>query len=366
MASRPLVIEIPRDELAATDDSNEAPRPKKAETTETRTSDSAFDDLRSQVSKLTQDRDASRRANEDETRRRLDAEARERRAREAEEAARKDAETARAEGREAQVTTLETAITAQKAALDAAENEFASAGEAGDFKRQAKAQRAMSEAAAELKLLESGKSALASSRGAEETHTGRVRARDDDNNRAPPRKDASEDPVEKYIGQFTPRSQDWLRKHVECVTDREKNAAVIRAHHVAIDNGLKQDSDEYFDFIDQKMGYAERRGSDDDEPVVVRDRSTTRRRSDDDIVDRDEDTRMNGNRMRSAPARGTGGGDVDFVRVTLTPEQVKQATDGTIVWNTGDKKGEPIGTTEYARRLAIMKKEGRLETPYAS
>lgn len=47
------------------------------------------------------------------------------------------------------------------------------------------------------------------------------------------------------------------------------------------------------------------------------------------------------------------------VSVNLSPNEVKSATDGTIVWNTGPNKGKPIGTQEMARRKALLQRDGK-------
>ena len=50
---------------------------------------------------------------------------------------------------------------------------------------------------------------------------------------------------------------------------------------------------------------------------------------------------------------------VGKVSVQLKPNEVKSATDGTIVWNSGPNKGKPIGTQEMARRKAILERDGK-------
>ncbi len=57
------------------------------------------------------------------------------------------------------------------------------------------------------------------------------------------------------------------------------------------------------------------------------------------------------------------GGQMTSTKVTLTPGEVANATDGTIVHNWNDpggkfKKGDPIGIQEMARRKAKMTADG--------
>ena len=70
---------------------------------------------------------------------------------------------------------------------------------------------------------------------------------------------------------------------------------------------------------------------------------------------------------RSAPVRGgdTARGVIGGRReIGLTAGEIQQATDGTIPWRPHDAPkpemvGEPIGTTEFARRKMLMMREGR-------
>jgi len=54
---------------------------------------------------------------------------------------------------------------------------------------------------------------------------------------------------------LTPESQRWLAAHPDVLRDPQKTAAVVLAHHVAVDQGWVQDSPAYFAFIEQRLGY---------------------------------------------------------------------------------------------------------------
>jgi len=66
------------------------------------------------------------------------------------------------------------------------------------------------------------------------------------------------DPIEQQISQFSPRSQEWLRRHRDDIfSDRERQIDAQAAHRLAIRRGLVPDSDEYFNAIDEQMGYTD-------------------------------------------------------------------------------------------------------------
>lgn len=355
-----LVIDIPDDDLEGIEDSNEAPKAKKADGAEEGERGSAWNDLKDQVQSLTKQRDDDRKARERAESDRRASEERERRARDDAAIAQRDAAVARTEGVEGQRVAIENAIAASKQALDAAEAELASAGEAGDWKKIAAAQRRIGETAAELKQLEAGKASLPAAT------EGRV-----DTRREERRVPTEDEKFDRYIGQFKPRVQDWLRKHPECVKDQSKNERVIRAHHVAMDQGLEDGSDEYFDFLDQKMGYAtDDSGGDNVKPNGKGGDPSLRA-----VPQQRQQPRQENRSMRVAPVSREGGGGSGGggggTQVTLTAGEQRNATDGTLTWNYDDpngkfKKGDPIGIREMARRKAKMLKEGRYEIPYAS
>lgn len=233
----------------------------------------------------------------------------------AEERARKaEAEAAVAKERVAssEIETLDAATAVVEREKDNAKRALKEAMEKGDFDGVISAQEQLAEHTYALKQLKEGKRALeqrASQRSA-----------------AP-----STDPVETYISQFTPRSQNYLRQNIDFVKDPAKNKRLVAAHYEAEAEGLAADSDAYFEFLDAKL-----------KPAAVEKTETRQSR-------------------RSTPAapvsRGndlSSGGSGSERKVKLTPNEARAATDGTIVWNTGPNKGKPIGVKEYARRKMLM------------
>jgi hypothetical protein len=138
------------------------------------------------------------------------------------------------------------------------------------------------------------------------------------------------DPVEAYCAGRTEPTRRWLEQHRDFITDPQKNARLTSAHWAAVAEDLVPDSPEYFEAVERRIG--------------LRDGG---RRA---VEGKFEIDRSNPN----THARGNS--------VFLTPGEVRAATDGTLTFNTGPKKGQPIGTVEAGRRKAIMIREGRYNT----
>jgi hypothetical protein len=312
------------------------------------TNDAGFTDLKEQLEQANKDKEAERkRAN--------DADATARREREAADRARSDAQAARAEGLQGNKDAIATAIAASKNVMDDLEARYSAAFDAGDSKTVAAIQRRMAETAADLKTLETGAAQLerepAPAKRTAATTEGAVT-----------RQDETLSEFEKYVRQFTPSTQDWLRRHPECVTNRTKNSQIIAAHNEAVDAGHSPESDDYFDFIEQKMGY---RG----------DRARRAVAADNPLDDDPPARRGEPVRTSAAVSRGSASGGGSS-KISLSANEVEHATDGTIVWNLGqtdgrgvvitDKDprfGQPIGEYEMARRKKLLQQEGRYVIP---
>jgi len=61
------------------------------------------------------------------------------------------------------------------------------------------------------------------------------------------------DPVEQIASRLTPRSANWVRLHPEYAKDPALTRRMVRAHEDAIDEGIKADTDEYFNFVETKL-----------------------------------------------------------------------------------------------------------------
>jgi hypothetical protein len=146
------------------------------------------------------------------------------------------------------------------------------------------------------------------------------------------------DPIEAFISGRAPATQAWLRAHPDdaralalttdgsaSVDDQRRSAKINAAHNDAIAEGFEPDTQGYFNYVEK---FLERR-----------DRPSRNTRS------------------------SSGESEVNFVRpgdpipaghVRLTKGEYDRSRDGSIVWNHGALKGQPIGPKEYARRKVAM------------
>lgn len=243
--------------------------------------------------------------------------------------ARRRADLAERQAREAQtrvaqseLAAVDSSILAVEAERDSIKRELKDAMERGDVDAVVVAQERLAEAVSTLKELKDGKG-----------HVQKVQS------------ETPSDPVESYISRFSPRSQEYLRQRKDLVTDASKNKKLIAAHYEAEAEGLTPDTDAYFDYIDQKLGYA---GETETETPS---KTPSRRATPAAPVSRGGDL-------------SSGGANSGPNVVKLSPGEARAATDGSIVWNSGPNKGEPIGVKEYARRKAMMMKSGAYENQY--
>ena len=237
--------------------------------------------------------------------------------REEKEAARRRADTAEREARvatarvaDSDLDSVTNAISMVEMQREKVKRQLKDAMESGDFDGTVKSQEDLAETITKLNALREGKNYI-EQRKSEPVNV---------------------DPQEAYIGKFTQRSQEYLRQHRELVTNENKNKRMIAAHYEAEAEGHKPDSEAYFQFLDNKLGYA-------DAPKKAPSRMPA-----------------------GAPvSRGNGdiqsGGNGNVIK--LSSGEARAATDGSIVWNAGANKGEPIGVKEYARRKSLMIKSGQ-------
>lgn len=245
----------------------------------------------------------------------LEAERREKEeARRRAENAEREAKLATAKVADSELDAVTNAIHAVEMEREAVKGRLKTAMESGDFEGTIKAQEALAEVVTKLSSLKEGKTYIEQKK---------VEA-------------PVTNPEEAYISRFTPRSQEYLRQHRELISDTTKNKRMIAAHYEAEAEGLVPDTEAYFKFLDQKLGYGEQ----------VQQKQTAQRQT----------------RAPAAPISRGDGGDISSggpAVIKLTPGEARAATDGSIIWNSGPNKGEPIGVKEYARRKAIMIKQGQ-------
>ena len=134
---------------------------------------------------------------------------------------------------------LDTSLVASKADADRIEQDIKAASEAADYARVAALTRSLAKAEARILYYEGQK---------------------EDSERAATRKEPDPqprggDPVsaefDKAIATLAPRAQAWLRNHKEAFGTPK----LMRAHYQAIEDGVKEGSDDYFRHLDVEMGY---------------------------------------------------------------------------------------------------------------
>lgn len=153
----------------------------------------------------------------------------------------------------AEMMAIENAIANTEHERSDAKAAYKLAMEAGDFDAAAEAQDKLATVAIKAQRIKEGKAEIERRVEAAKVQT---------------------DPVEQYVSALSPRAADWVRRHPEVVKDSAKNAVLVRSHHRAVGNDITPDTDEYFRFMEQEMGYLAKDVStevdEDTDPGLVR------------------------------------------------------------------------------------------------
>jgi hypothetical protein len=215
-----------------------------------------------------------------------------------------------------QLDLVKGAIATVTQSLDVLEGKYAEAAAAGDWAAAAKVQREIGTNSARLLQLENGKTQL---------------------EKAPkPVMREPSDPVEQFTANMTPRSAAWVRAHPDYVRDARLNRKMIRAHEDAIDEGIKPDTDEYFDAIERRLELKQAPPDDAGETEVA-------------LSDAARPTSQRSPAPAAAPVSrsGNGGGSrPNVVRLSAEQREIAKLNDMT--------------DEEYARQVVALKQEGRL------
>lgn len=221
------------------------------------------------------------------------------------------------------------AISAATAEAEQATQELQVAGEAQDWSSIAKAQSKLSRANTRLVQLEDGKIAL-------EARAERIKNEPKEQVRI-----HSGDQVADYIDSMPsllPSQKDWLKQHRDLMTDNKKNIRLQNAHIDAEEAGHSAGTTQYFQFLEERLGYRK--------PISTK--------TDEDGADDTDDTKpviVAAPVSRETPSAATGRPQ-SATRITLTPAQREAA------------RSAGIDEIEYAKqliRLQEAKKEGRYE-----
>ena len=255
----------------------------------------------------------------------------------AEEYAREQARTAYSAQNDVQVTNLrmlQNAIDTTEQSAEAAERAYADAMAAGDYAAAAKAQRHIAQFESQLLQLQNGKARLEESLG--QTAEGTVES--------PSVPDFTPqvqlDPVEAYAQRLTPKSAAWLRANPQAV---DKINKLTRAHADAVEDGIVPESDEYFEFIEGRLGMSKGvpGGSEPPEAPMTRSQAAPRKS------------------VASAPVSSNGSvmsprSSSNPNTMTLTPSEVEVA----LLMEPELSRDKAIES--YARNKAMLIKQGKL------
>lgn len=322
MGDEDIIITIDPDELS---DDGGAPGAGGDKTKQIATTEEPIADLKAQFATLQSTAEtATQRATAAET------EA-QRAARERDELAarNKDLETEVTDSRK---STIDQGLTAAEGQLKSAKDAYKRAFADGDADAAAEAQVQIAEATSTIGRLKEAKADLADTKPAPR--------------KTEPRAPVA-DPTEAFIQTRSVPAQTWLRANREWLDNGPKNAKLTAAHYSAIGDGIAVDTPQYFEHIEKSLGIKTGGGK---EPKLLQRRPTA----------------------PAAPGADAGGRTASPIQVTLTKGEAAAATDGTHVWNYDDptgkgrwKKGEPIGTAEFARRKVAMQKQGLYDRTYS-
>lgn len=279
----------------------------------------AVDELKSQVTELTEGREAERKRRE----------AAEQEAQQL----RREAEQAHQRATDSDLSTVLTAIESEQEKIDQAKRDIKLAKDAGDVDAETDAIDRLTTAKATFLRLDETKADAEARK------------------KAPPKREApSRDPVEAYVTGRTAPTAAWIRQHPEYVTDARKNDKLTAAHYDAVAEGYSPDSKRYFDHVEKYLGMTQ-----DDPNEASKPKPETKRAASAPVA--------------PAAAVANGGTAPAANEVRLTAGEARSATDGTIVHNMDDpkgkfKKGDPIGIIEMGRRKLAMTKQGRYDRSF--
>jgi hypothetical protein len=176
---------------------------------------------------------------------------------EAANAARSGEHAAKLEATEANLSLLRTSIETVSGNQETLKSDYSIAMSHGDFQAAAEIQQTMADNAAILRQLETGKDALEKQ----------------------PKPQAPTlivaDPVEAMASRLHPQSAKWLRDHPQYATDTALNKKMLAAHQLSILEGIAENTPEYFDFVEGKLGLKGRASdASSDAAKVVQQRSS--------------------------------------------------------------------------------------------
>lgn len=134
------------------------------------------------------------------------------------------------------------ALETAKGRAEALKTAFSEALSVGDHTRVAEIQSAMMENESHISELKKGKKAL--KQQMKEAEQAEIKPME-----------RTIDPIEQMAQSVSPRSASWLRENRDNLKDERSIRKMFRAHEDCIDDGIEPDSDDYFKFIEQRLGW---------------------------------------------------------------------------------------------------------------
>lgn len=159
----------------------------------------------------------------------------------------KDAEEYQHRAESSEMTLIDGNIAAAQSDLEAQQDAYTRAAEAGEYAKMAQIQTKIAKAAAALDRYEDAKAALESRRAVQSTAPVPVPALQNNN------------PTEQFLSSFSPIAQSWLRQHMDCLPpayggDAYKNASMMEGHYAATRQRIQEGTPEYFRVIEEHLG----------------------------------------------------------------------------------------------------------------
>jgi hypothetical protein len=240
---------------------------------------------------------------------------------------------------------IENGIEAAKREVEAYENEYTRAAEAGEFAKMGSIQTKLSRAAAKQERLESEKASFEQNVKRQPTTEGRVVA---------PETTVTSNVSERYLSQFAPVAQNWLRQHPECWPaevggSAQKNSKMMAGHYDAMAQNLTLNSPEYFKVIEEHVN-----------PTIVQQQPTIQNNITSKAADvqvAESSSRASPRAQPSAPVSRDGpssGGPRSVREVRLSKEQQEFAKMAF------PHLPESQAYGQYARNLVELEAEGKI------
>lgn len=146
------------------------------------------------------------------------------------------------------IASVESAIALSKADAEKAEQQYAAAMEVADYTAAAKAQRTMARAESQIRDLENGKAEL--------QHRHKIAQQQPPQRREAP--SGVDGMVNDVIAASSPKAQAYISRNRASLTDVKHVNKMIAAHQMAISDDIEPDTEAYFAFIDERMGWGAR------------------------------------------------------------------------------------------------------------